>query len=85
MPLTKIDIKYNKQTDDLGQCIVHVDDHQVAELLQHFQPLFGEELKGASFSKKQEQTVISFFAPKAKIVRLEKVIHGALEALARLN
>jgi len=85
MPLTKIDIKYNKETDDLGQCTIEIDDHQVHELLQHFQPLFGEELKRASFSKKNDQTIISFLAPKSKIMRLEKVIHEALEVLARLN
>ena len=85
MPLTKIDIQYNKETNDLGKCTIEIDDHQVNELLQHFQPLFGEELKQASFSKKNDQTVISFLAPKSKIMRLEKVIHEALEALARLN
>ena len=85
MPLTKIDIKYNKETNDLGQCTIEIDDHQVNELLQHFQPLFGEELKRASFSTKNDQTVISFLAPKSKIMRLEKVIYQAKEAMARLN
>ncbi len=85
MPLTKIDIQYNKETNDLGKCTIEIDDQQVTELLQHFQPLFGEELKRASFSKQNGQTIISFLAPKSKIMQLEKVIYQAKEAMARLN
>lgn len=85
MPLTKIEIQYNKATNDLGQCTITIDPTQVNELLQHFEPFFGEELKQASFSKKQGQTVISFQTPKAKIQRLEQVIQEAKAMVARLN
>lgn len=83
--MTKIDIKYNKESDDLGQCIIEMDDPQVDELLTHLKPLFEVELNRASFSKKKGITVVSFYASKVKIQRLEKVIHQALDALARLN
>ena len=69
MPLTKIDIQYNKETNDLGQCTIEIYDHQVNELLQHFQSMFGEELKRASFTKKNDQTVITFLAPNSKIMK----------------
>lgn len=83
--MTRIAIQYNKATEEAGQCTIEIADAQVTELLQHFQPLFGEELRRATFSKKQEQTVICFQAPKAKIQQLEKVLQEAKTAVARLN
>jgi len=83
--LTKIDIQYNKATNDLGQCNIIIDDSQVHELLQHFETFFSEELQQASFAKQNEQTVISFRAAKAKILWLEEVIPAARKAIARLN
>lgn len=83
--MTKIDIQYNKETDGLGKCTIEVDDHQVNDLLENFQSLFSEELRQASFSKKEGKTIISFQAAKSKIQKLEQVIHQALDALARLN
>ena len=62
-----------------------ITETRVTDLLEQFQPLFEEELKRASFSKKDGQTIISFLAPKIKIIQLEKVIHEALVAFARLN
>lgn len=83
--MTKIDLQYNKYTDDLGKCTIEIEDHQVTNLLQTFQLLFSEELKQAFFSKKYGRTVIFFSAPKAKIIRLEKVICQAKKAFAQLN
>lgn len=83
--MTKIEIQYNKETDDLGQCTIEIDDQQVNDLLENFQSLFGEELQRASFSKKEGKTIISFQAAKSKIQQLEQVIHQALEAMARMN
>jgi len=85
VPLTNITIQYNTATNDQAQCTIEIADAQVEELLHHFQPLFAAELRRASFSKKQEQTVISFWASKAKIQRLEQVIQEAKAMVARLN
>ena len=79
MPLTKIDIQYNKATNTFGRCTITIDDEQVRELLQHFESFFDEELSRASFSKEQGQTVISFLAPKAKMQRLERRWWGWIE------
>jgi len=85
MHLTNITIQYNPATNDEGQCTVEIADAEVSELLQQFQPLFAEELRRASFSKKQGQTVISFQASKGKIQRLEQVLREAKAMVARLN
>ena len=81
----KIDLQYNQNTDDLGKCTIEVEDHQANNFLQTFQLLFSEELKQAFFSKKHGRTIIFFLAPKAKIIRLEKVICQAKKAFAQLN
>lgn len=83
--LTKIDIHYEEDNQDIGHCKIEVANEQAAELILQFQAFFNIELLAGEIIQKRETTSIRFSADKSKMERLEKVIQASMEAIARLN
>lgn len=83
--MTKVNISYHRDDEDLGKCDIELPNEMVKELLEKFQRLFSEELKEATFTHEGSNTLISFLASRKKIKMLEKVIVLSKDMTARLN
>ena len=83
--MTKVNISYHQDNLNLGKCDIELPHEMVEELLEHFQRLFSEELKSASFKSKGTNTLISFLASREKIEILEGIMIAVKNMVARLN
>lgn len=83
--MTKVNISYHKENPDLGKCEIELPNEMVQELLEKFQRFFSDELKTATFTGKDSNILISFYANRKKIKILEEIMVAVTNMTARLN